>query len=229
MSPQQWWRRWEPPRCLAPALDALGATLDDGGMSASSNDSPGGTPDTQRRSFLSTCGAIGAGTLVAAFPFAAGWGVVTAPARSSSTNSSEAGSDDGFVRVCPLDAVPADGTPQAFPVIADLVDAWTRAPNQRIGEVFLSRSDKDGKPHVLAITAACPHLGCAVEFSGANSQFECPCHASGFAKDGKKLFGPSLRGLDELEVKLEEGGGSTEVWVRFERFRAGVAERIPVA
>jgi menaquinol-cytochrome c reductase iron-sulfur subunit len=197
-------------------------------MSASSNDSPSGPQDTERRSFLSTCGAIGAGTLVAAFPFAAGWRVVTAPGRSN-TDSSEAGGDEGFVRVCPLDAVAADGTPHAFPVVADVVDAWTRAPNQRIGEVFLSRSDKDGKPHVLALTAACPHLGCAVEFSGANGQFECPCHASGFAKDGKKLFGPSLRGLDELDVKLEEQGGATEVWVRFERFRAGVAERIPVA
>jgi Rieske Fe-S protein len=197
-------------------------------MSASSNDSPGGTQDTERRSFLSTCGAIGAGTLVAAFPFAAGWGVVTAPGRGRKSSSDD-GDNDGFVRVCPLDAVPADGTPQPFPVVADVVDAWTRAPNQRIGEVFLSRSDKDGKPHVLALTAACPHLGCAVEFSGTNGQYECPCHASGFAKDGKKLFGPSLRGLDELDVKLEGEGSATEVWVRFERFRAGVAERIPVA
>ena len=196
-------------------------------MSASPNDSPRGPQDSERRSFLARFGAIGAGTIVAVFPFAAGWGVVTSPA-SRGKNSSQGGSDDGFVRVCPLDAIPADGTPQAFPVTADVVDAWTLASNQRIGEVFLSRGQKDGKPHVVAFTASCPHLGCAVEFDGAASRYECPCHASAFAKDGQKLFGPSLRGLDWLDVKLEDKDGATEVRVRFERFRAGVAERIPV-
>jgi Rieske Fe-S protein len=67
-----------------------------------------------------------------------------------------------------------------------------------------------------------------VEFDSGEGQFECPCHESGFAKDGKKLFGPSLRGLDPLEVKLIDQDGTQEVWVAFERFRAGVAERIPV-
>jgi Rieske Fe-S protein len=133
------------------------------------------------------------------------------------------------VRVCPLDSVPADGTPHAFVVVADVVDAWTRSANQRIGEVFLTRTEKDGKPNVIAFTATCPHLGCAIEFAAAEERYECPCHESGFAKDGKKLFGPSLRGLDELDVRLKDNGGTQEVWVHYERFRAGIAERIPVA
>ncbi|MEX0611952.1 MAG: hypothetical protein WD229_07510, partial [Pirellulales bacterium] len=59
-------------------------------------------------------------------------------------------------------------------------------------------------------------------------RFECPCHESAFAKDGQKLFGPSLRGLDPLEVKLVNDNGTQEIWVEFQRFRSGVAERIPV-
>jgi Rieske Fe-S protein len=134
----------------------------------------------------------------------------------------------GLVRICPLESVPADGVPHPFVVVADVVDAWTRAAGQRIGEVFLTRSEKDGKPHVIAFTATCPHLGCTVEFDATAGHYECPCHESGFAVDGKKLFGPSLRGLDPLDVKLKGDGGAEEVWVRFEAFRAGIAERIPV-
>jgi hypothetical protein len=37
-----------------------------------------------------------------------------------------------------------------------------------------------------------------------------------------------LRGLDPLEVKLAGEEGQEEVLVAFRRFRAGVAERIPV-
>jgi hypothetical protein len=36
-----------------------------------------------------------------------------------------------------------------------------------------------------------------------------------------------LRDLDGLEFKLVEKNGMQEVWVAFQQFRAGVAERIP--
>ena len=93
----------------------------------------------------------------------------------------------------------------------------------------MSRTDVDEKPSILAFTATCPHLGCAVEFDGAEDRYECPCHESGFAKDGKKLFGPSLRGLDGLDVEIRGDGDNREVWVRYKRFKAGIAEKDPVA
>ena len=43
--------------------------------------------------------------------------------------------------------------------------------------------------------------------------------------DGKKLFGPSLRGLDPLPVKIEEKSGSKEILVKYERFKGGIAAR----
>jgi len=171
---------------------------------------------------------VSCGTLVAAFPFAVGWGVVTSPLNKGDDSSPDGGEDTGFTRVCSLDSIPEDGNPHAFVVIADISDAWTRATNQRVGEVYLTRSTVDGKPAVIAFTATCPHLGCAVEFDKPEDRYECPCHESGFAKDGKKLFGPSLRGLDPLDITLKGEGAATEVWVRYERFRAGIAERIPV-
>ena len=185
---------------------------------------------SERRSFLARFTAALIGGLLVLFPFAAGGGVLFHPLRRGGKPS---GPDDTldtsrFVRITALDALPADGLPHEFVVTADVADAWTRAAGQRIGSVFLARTEADGKPQVKAFTATCPHLGCAVEFDAAEERFECPCHESGFAKDGQKLFGPSLRGLDPLEVKLVDAGGSQEVWVDFQRFRAGVAERIPI-
>jgi Rieske Fe-S protein len=194
-------------------------------MNDTPHDPPRATQKPERRSFLTRLSAVSFGTVVAVFPFAAGWGVATSPLHRKDDDPNASGDDDGFVRICSLDSVPADGTPHAFVVIADVVDAWTRAVNQRIGEVYLTRSEADGKPKVIAFTATCPHLGCAVEFDGAEDRFECPCHESGFAKDGKKLFGPSLRGLDTLDVDIRGEAGSQEVWVRYERFRAGIAEK----
>jgi Rieske Fe-S protein len=134
----------------------------------------------------------------------------------------------GFSRICPLDALPADGMPHQFVVTADTTDAWTQTQGQRVGRVFLLRQDEADKPNVIAFTATCPHLGCSVEFDAAEDQFECPCHVSGFAKDGRKLYGPSLRGLDELKSKVVDKNGTQEVWVAFKHFRAGVAERIAI-
>jgi nitrite reductase/ring-hydroxylating ferredoxin subunit len=180
-----------------------------------------------RRSFFARMAAIVAGGIAILFPFAAGSGVLLDPLRR---RRKEAAGDDnemaGFSRICALDALPADGMPHQFVVTADTTDAWTKTRGQRVGLVFLLQQDEAGKPK--AFTATCPHLGCAVEFDAAEDQFECPCHVSGFAKDGRKLFGPSLRDLDELTVKLADKNGTQEVWVAFQHFRAGVAERIAI-
>jgi Rieske Fe-S protein len=109
-----------------------------------------------------------------------------------------------------------------------VVDAWTRAPAQRVGSVFLSRTSSAGGPVVTAFSSACPHLGCAVDFVAAAGRYECPCHESSFAADGEKLSGPSLRGLDPLEAKIVDNDGRQEVWVAPQRFRTGVAERVPI-
>lgn len=183
----------------------------------------------ERRSFLTHAVTVIMGGIVFIFPFAAGLGVFFHPLRRRKTTKAAVGADSAsFIRICPLDALPADGTPRLFPVITEVVDAWSHTPGQRIGSVFLTRTDSDGKPTITCFTSTCPHLGCAVDWHNSDDHFECPCHVSAFAKDGKKLFGPALRGLDPLTVKLDESGGQTNVLVDYERFRTGIAERIPI-
>ena len=186
------------------------------------------TSSPERRSFLTCAAAAVIGAIVAIFPFAASWGVFSHPLRRRTANGSDDSAAETFLLICPLDALPADGVPRLFPVVTDVVDAWSRIPGQRIGSVYLSRTDTDGKPTITCFTSTCPHLGCAVDWHTDPGQYECPCHESAFAKDGHRLFGPSLRGLDPLEVKLDDARGQTEILVAFERFRTGVAERIPI-
>jgi menaquinol-cytochrome c reductase iron-sulfur subunit len=179
-----------------------------------------------RRTFLVRLAAGVIGVIVALFPFAAGLGVLFDPLRRKQAAAEGAGPT--LLRVGPLDLLPADGVPHQFALSADVVDAWTRAAAQRVGTVFLTRETSDGEPKVTALSSVCPHLGCAVDFISKDGQFECPCHASAFAKDGIKLFGPSLRGLDPLEVQILDSGEGPEIWVAYERFRTGLAERVAI-
>ncbi|MDP2318895.1 MAG: Rieske 2Fe-2S domain-containing protein [Acidobacteriota bacterium] len=56
---------------------------------------------------------------------------------------------------------------------------------------------------VHAISIVCTHLGCMVKPT-ANG-FECPCHGSGFTKDGVVTRGPAPRALDWLKVTMTDG------------------------
>jgi len=55
--------------------------------------------------------------------------------------------------------------------------------------------DTDG---IYAISTICPHLGCIVK--PTSHGFECPCHGSAFAPDGRVTKGPSPRALSWLSV-----------------------------
>jgi len=195
-------------------------------------DSPLAQPQpNERRTFLMSVAAIVIGGIVAVFPFAAGLGVLLDPLRRRSKSAGIADGDDAakYVRVGPLDVLPPDGIPHQFVLRDDVVDAWTHLPAQRVGTAFLTRTDTADGPKITAFSSVCPHLGCAVDYLPAASEFACPCHDAFFAKDGAVLSGPSPRGLDPLPVEILDRNGGQEIWVAFQRFRMGVAERAPVA
>jgi menaquinol-cytochrome c reductase iron-sulfur subunit len=124
-----------------------------------------------------------------------------------------------------LEALPDDGVPRKFPVLATRVDAWNRTSQVPIGAVYLRRLS-DGK--VQAFNVVCPHLGCFVDYLPDRGKYLCPCHNSTFTTAGKidDRASPAPRGLDSLEVELRDG---KEVWVKFENFQAGRPDKVPVA
>ncbi len=178
---------------------------------------PATSPD-DRRGFLTRLAAIAIGGIVSVFPMAAGLWMLLDPLRRKEGLGQ-------FLRITDLESLPADGTPRQFPVVSDRTDAWNRYLAQPIGSVYLMRQGDD---QVLALNTVCPHAGCFVDFLRSENEFRCPCHDSAFQRDGERIGPdcPSPRDLDSLEVdpqRLAQG----EVWVRFQNFRAGKAEKIP--
>lgn len=61
------------------------------------------------------------------------------------------------------------------------------------GELVAASRDADGRLH--AVSPVCTHLGCRVAWNAAERSWDCPCHGSRFAQDGKCLQGPATKDL----------------------------------
>ena len=61
-------------------------------------------------------------------------------------------------------------------------------------KIAVSRDDT-GKLH--RCSAVCTHLGCIVSWNSTERTWDCPCHGSRFAPDGKLLNGPALEPLSK--------------------------------
>jgi menaquinol-cytochrome c reductase iron-sulfur subunit len=178
------------------------------------------TAGATRRGIIATL----IGGLISVFPFAAGVFTFFDPLRKRG----ETTADDGpgqLVRITTVAAVPDDGVPRQFPVIADRQDAWTRHPNEAIGAVYLRR--QAGSNEVEAFNATCPHAGCFVGFNRARNVYQCPCHDSAFKVEGQFEFGPSPRDLDKLDAEIRQADDQQEVWVRYVDYLTGIKEKIP--
>ena len=171
----------------------------------------------ERRDFLTKATAVTLGAVTTLVPAAAGLVTVLDPLRRKSAAGE-------FVPVTTLEALPEDGTPRRFEILADRVDAWNKFPRVPVGAVYLRRVGDA----VQAINVTCPHAGCPVEFKAGAGSFLCPCHDSKFNLDGTLVAGarsPSPRTLDSLEAEVRNGA----VWVKFQNFEAGKARKIPLA
>ncbi len=181
--------------------------------------------DIPRRSFLVRTLSLLVGGIAALVPLAAGaiffLDPVTRKKRAIGTTGKSVDAE-GFIKVTMTDALSEDGAPRSFKVIADLQDFWNKFPDSEIGAVYLRRDDQG---EVVCFNARCPHLGCTVNYDPDQQKFICPCHESSFLLDGTRSNEIPPRDLDPLDVQVR---GDNEVWVKFQKFRAGCAERKPV-
>ena len=56
---------------------------------------------------------------------------------------------------------------------------------------------RDGDGTISSRSGICSHLGCVVQWNGAERSWDCPCHGSRFAETGEVLDGPATRPLDD--------------------------------
>ncbi len=179
---------------------------------------PSNPQDPGRRDFIAKACTLAVGGAAVVPPILGGLAVTLDPLQRGS------GGDPGFVRVTTLEALPKDGVPRKFTIFADRVDAWNRFPAAPVGAIYLRRT---GDTEIAALHSSCPHAGCFVDYLANKNHFYCPCHNSAFGLDGaiETKGSPAARPLDTLQVEVRN---EKEVWVKFQNFRMGTAEKIPV-
>jgi glycine/D-amino acid oxidase-like deaminating enzyme/nitrite reductase/ring-hydroxylating ferredoxin subunit len=58
---------------------------------------------------------------------------------------------------------------------------------------------QDGQ--LTAVAGKCSHMGCEINWNGAETSWDCDCHGSRFAPDGRVLEGPALAPLQAAKME----------------------------
>jgi nitrate reductase gamma subunit len=123
-----------------------------------------------------------------------------------------------WIKVTDIASLPVD-QPTNPTFAMQIVQAYIRETELR--KVWVV---KHSPTDVTVFSPICVHLGCHYHWNPQTQQFECPCHGSVYAIDGKVLAGPAPRPLDTLPQKIEGG----ILYVQWEEFQVGIPQKIPV-
>jgi cytochrome b6-f complex iron-sulfur subunit len=72
--------------------------------------------------------------------------------------------------------------------------------------VWIVRYEYEGQPMIYALKSVCTHLGCTPNWLEGEQKFKCPCHGSGFYKDGINFEGPAPRPLERYAISRADDG-----------------------
>ena len=72
--------------------------------------------------------------------------------------------------------------------------------------VWIANHEYDGKQQIYALKSVCTHLGCTPSWLDAEQKYKCPCHGSGFYKDGINFEGPAPRPLERCAIRIADDG-----------------------
>jgi Rieske Fe-S protein len=83
-----------------------------------------------------------------------------------------------------------------------------------VGYVIRSDGDQgEKKNEIIAMSAACTHMGCIVQWQASDHQFHCPCHDGVFTEYGKPSPDGKLKYLAPLPRMKTMIGDNGEVYV----------------
>ncbi len=72
--------------------------------------------------------------------------------------------------------------------------------------VWVVNYEYNGMPEIYALKTVCTHLGCTPNWLEGEQKFKCPCHGSGFYKDGINFEGPAPRPLERYAIHIGDDG-----------------------
>ena len=78
-----------------------------------------------------------------------------------------------------------------------------------VGYVVRLSGHTESTDGIIAVSAACTHMGCLVNWQGEDRRFHCPCHSGLFEASGEQAhtpeYGYNLAPLPRLQTKVENG------------------------
>jgi cytochrome b6-f complex iron-sulfur subunit len=78
---------------------------------------------------------------------------------------------------------------------------------QRFGVWLVKDIDPvSGANSIVALSTVCTHLGCTPDWLESAQKYKCPCHGSGYYKNGINFEGPTPRPLERFAIKLADDG-----------------------
>ena len=92
------------------------------------------------------------------------------------------------------------GPPTAYPL------GRVETKYQEPWGVWVVHGSYQGQQQIVALRTACTHLGCITTWQEAEQKFKCPCHGSGFSREGINQEGPAPRPLERYAIRLVEDG-----------------------
>jgi Rieske Fe-S protein len=175
------------------------------------------SPGTHRRRFLGfftnlLMAMIGAAVALPAVAY------FTGPLRRKTETG---GPDADFHDAGPLSNIPVK---QWRLLSLEMVhqDGWKRSSVRHA--IWVCREDESAQG-VKVLSSICPHLGCPINWHPDQTEFLCPCHGAIFNREGERKAGPPPRAMDPLDFDIRAG----HLWVRWQDFKIGVADRVPVS
>jgi Rieske Fe-S protein len=115
----------------------------------------------------------------------------------------------------------ATGVPTTWHLVTSLAKLGDKAVRFVADTVvgYIIHDDGDGgdpdKGKVIAISAACTHMGCIVQWQDSDRKYHCPCHGGLFSEYGYVDAGAApikyLRPLPRLNTKVVDGNIYVEV------------------
>jgi cytochrome b6-f complex iron-sulfur subunit len=143
----------------------------------------------KRRSFLTY---FSLGWLTTCFPVV----LAACAPKSDSQSMADASAPDDKSTVKPALKKTADG----FTIIGSVAEL-EKAGYLQTKAVAVSKDPTNPKK-LIAVNPKCTHLGCDVKWIPEQKKYDCPCHDSEFAADGKVLKGPATTNLATYPAKI---------------------------
>jgi cytochrome b6-f complex iron-sulfur subunit len=72
--------------------------------------------------------------------------------------------------------------------------------------VWVCNYEYRGQKEIYALKTVCTHLGCTPNWLEGEQKFKCPCHGSGYYKDGINFEGPAPRPLERYAIRVADDG-----------------------